>query len=48
MKQQSGILGWVILDESGIPGAWFRTRKEARQLARQAGVPMWQVVRESE
>ena len=30
MKSPDNIPGWLILDESGIPGAWFRTRRRAR------------------
>ena len=47
MKSAANIPGWLILDEKGIPGVWFRTRDEARQVARESGVAAAKVVMEA-
>jgi len=48
MKSPDNIPGWVIVEEDGTPGLWFRTRDEARRVAHESGLDPKQVRREVE
>ncbi len=42
------IPGWLIVDEQDNPAIWFRTREEARQVAKESGLSPQCVMRESD
>jgi len=49
MKSPDGVPGWILWDaELNEPAIWFRTREEARQVAKESGLSPQCVMRESD